>query len=65
MFFSTTFFWYIDGMFSFIFITKNTNADRNLTENFMSLKSSFLAKSLSAFVILLGLWGLYFEILIV
>ena len=28
-----------------------------LTGNFMSLKSSFLAKSLSAFVILFGLWS--------
>ena len=52
-------------MFFFIFITKNTNADRIIffdfvialifTGNFMSLKSSFLGNSLSAFVILAGL----------
>ena len=35
-----------------------------LTGNFMSLKSSLFAKSLSAFVILLGLWSAGFKCLI-
>ena len=63
--------WYIDWMFFFVFTAKNTNFDRiiffyfmlslSLTGNFMCLKSSFFAKSLSAFVIILWLWSVGFK----
>ena len=63
--------WYIDWMFFFIFTAQNTNFNRiiffyfmlslSLTGNFMSLKSSLFAKSLSAFVIILELWSAGFK----
>ena len=68
-FFFTALFWHIDCIFFLIFVTKNSNGNRILfffstlgmslilTGNFISLESSSLAKSLLAFVILLGLWS--------
>ena len=68
-------FWYMNWMFFLIFITKNTNAARilffsvlcislTLTRNFMFLKSCFLDKSLSPFVILARLRSAGFNYLI-
>ena len=71
MLFFTKFFGCINWMSLLIFIIRNTNANgivflffffsfvhiSNLTGNFMSLKSSFLAKFLLAFVLLLSLWS--------
>ena len=68
-FFFRNIFWYIDWIFLFIFITKNVNANGIYLFSFVQIspiwvQSSLFAKSLSAFVIFLGVWCTGFMYLI-